>query len=298
MLPPSRQGQAFVAISPIVGGQITLPERFFVDPAGANVRRTVPSLSFLIRHPNGNGDPRFILFDLGLRSSISKYTEAQRNHISNREPYSIGPGVAHILRRGGYDPSKIEMVILSHVHYDHHGDPEHFQSAQFIVGPGTHNLLKNGLGTTASHQVFSPDLLPEQRTVELPSLGKDSRYKWVPLGSFSSIDLLEDGSIFVLNMPGHLPGHINLLCRVGPEQWVCLCGDSYHDHRLLTGERSIATWEGAHGECCCIHVDRGAAEVCLDQLRDLASSGNVELISAHDADWFERNRMRLFPSSL
>jgi glyoxylase-like metal-dependent hydrolase (beta-lactamase superfamily II) len=192
----------------------------------------------------------------------------------------------------------IDTVILSHVHYDHHGDPEHFPNAQFIVGAGTTTLLEHGLESTASHQHFSKDLLPPNRTVELPSLAAETEHKWELLGPFSSIDLFGDGSVFVLDSPGHLPGHINLLCRISCERWICLCGDAYHDRRLLTGERDIAFWEGPDGAICCIHNDPTSAKNALHQLRELASLGNVELIGAHDAGWLVANQHRMFPASL
>ncbi|KAK3326930.1 beta-lactamase-like protein [Cercophora scortea] len=301
MLPPAQDDQTFVAVSPILGGEITLPEKYFIDPADPAAYHTVPSLAFLIQHPKLN---RRIMFDLGLRSSIASYSSPQQLHLTNREPHTIGPGVAAVLQQGGLSPLDVDTVILSHVHYDHHGDPDHFPRAQFIVGPGTTHLLEHGLGSSASHQHFSDNLLPADRTVELPAVGTqlakptESTYNWELLGPFSAIDLFSDGSIFILNSPGHLPGHINLLCRLSANKWVCLCGDAYHDRRLLTGERDIAFWDGADGAVCCIHNNPAAAREALGQLRELAGMGDVEMIGAHDVGWYKGNLARMFPQGL
>lgn len=239
------------------------------------------------------------MFDLGLRSLVTDYSQPQQQHLQNRKPYTVGPGVAEALRQEKIDASDIDIVILSHVHYDHHGDPQHFPKARFFIGPGTLHLLYHGLPSTSSHQHFVKDLLPRDQTVEFPDISEThGDYKWNAMGSLSSIDLFGDGSIYVLNSPGHLPGHINLLCRVAAGKWVCLCGDAYHDRRLLTGERDIGFWTGEDGSVCCIHNDPDAARKALGQLRELAAAGDVELIGAHDALWCAANSHRMFPASL
>jgi len=63
------------------------------------------------------------------------------------------------------DPGDIDVVILSHVHYDHHGDPEDFEQSLFLVGPGSKGVLKYGSAGQGSHQCFDPSLLPRDRTV-------------------------------------------------------------------------------------------------------------------------------------
>jgi glyoxylase-like metal-dependent hydrolase (beta-lactamase superfamily II) len=308
-LPSPTQSQIYVTISPLSGGNLTLPDSAFVSPANLSSKRFVPSLSFLIVHPGrtseSDGDiitsksrPLRILFDLGLRHNISEYSEPQQRHLETRHPFETQPGVAAILEKGGIDRAEIDVVIFSHVHYDHHGDPEDFQNAQFIVGNGSLNVLKIGLPPElGSHQHFSHNLLPQERTKELPPATATTNY-WKPLGPFPhTLDLLGDGSLYVIDTPGHLPGHINLLCRTAEEKWVCLCGDAYHDPRLLSGEKDIGTWQGDGGRTCCIHVDREMAEASIGKLRELKKLG-VELIAAHDDGWCEKNRERFYPGTL
>jgi glyoxylase-like metal-dependent hydrolase (beta-lactamase superfamily II) len=225
--------------------------------------------------------------------------EPQQKHLETRRPYQLFPGVPEYLRRGGVVPeSDIDIVVLSHVHYDHHGDPEEFPNARFLVGSGALGVLKNGLGEgLGSHQYFKADLLPEERTREFPPPAAGEG--WQQLGPFPhALDLFEDRSVFVLDVPGHLPGHVNLLCRVGEARWVCLCGDAFHDPRLLSGEKEIGTWEGEGGSVCCIHVDRGRAEESIEKLRKLREMGDVELIAAHDDGWAGKNEERFFPNHL
>lgn len=237
------------------------------------------------------------MFDLGLRRHPSRYLPIQQKHLASRAPYEVEPGIASQLRSGGINPSEIEFVILSHVHYDHHGDPEDFPGARFFVGHGAMELLSHGLGGVASHQHFDPKLFDGLEAGELPDPGESDA--WKPLGPLpKTLDLFGDGSVYLVETPGHLPGHVNLLCRIRAEKWVALCGDAYHDPRLLSGEKQIGTWKNEQGQSLCIHLHKEAAQESINRLRELQMAGDVEMVAAHDDTWLERNKARLFPESL
>lgn len=223
---------------------------------------------------------------------------AQQKHLENRRPYKLEPGIAAQLREGGVDPRSVDVVILSHVHYDHHGDPAEYPNATLVVGRTALGVVKNGLPKElgASHQHFDPQLFDGVTATEFPGLESDL---WTPLGPFPhALDLFGDGSVYVLDMPGHLPGHLNLLARIGEGKWACLCGDAYHDPRLLTGEKEIGMWQGEGGRMICIHLDKAAAEESIRRLRELRDMGQVEMIAAHDDGWMRENERRFLPNSL
>lgn len=175
-----------------------------------------------------------------------------------------------------------------------------------MVGPGSTTLLDNSGSTlSGSHSFFEPDLLPRDRTIELSSANDtrgsstskesdhmqkdilDFNQPWRPYESLPrTMDIFQDGSVLLVDAPGHLPGHINLLARIESEKYVYLAGDACHDKRLLSGEKEIGEWLDDKGHVCCIHVNKTEAQRTIQRIRVLEAEG-VEVIFAHDVDWEE-----------
>lgn len=210
------------------------------------------------------------------------------------------------------------------------GEPRDFPQSIFVVGHGSLDLLRGeSKALRGSHSFFERDLLDPARTIQLPepeTSGADARVSLFEKGSNAPIqtpssinftrpwqasdhfdtvlDLFGDGSLYVVDAPGHLPGHINLLARVIPEtdnewKWLYLAGDSCHDRRIVRGERDIGEWYDAHGQICCIHADKEKAKETIQRIRNAEKKG-VEVILAHDVEWEteERNRNRFFGATL
>jgi glyoxylase-like metal-dependent hydrolase (beta-lactamase superfamily II) len=317
-LPPPSLNQAYVTIQPIVAGTLTLPDFIFVSPTeDRSIKHSVPSMCFLIEHPGfqensasaESSAPRRIMFDLGLRSHAENYIPAIQAHLPNRHPVTHRPSAPETLITHGIAPESISTVILSHVHWDHHGDPAQFRNATFVVGNGSLDVVAHGMPGRGSHSHFDPDLFQGVENVLELSSPRDPATRvldgketpWKSLGPFSAAaDLLGDGSLYAIPAPGHLPGHINLLCRTGENSWTYLGGDVFHDTRLLTGEKKIATWqEEEGGKSFCVHIDIEAAEQSIARIRDLQAlvkrdGGELEVVVAHDHGWLEANKDRVW----
>lgn len=122
------------------------------------------------------------------------------------------------------------------------------------------------------------------------------------------IDFYGDGSLYVVDAPGHLTGHVNLLARVGERRWVYLGGDCCHDKRILSGEKGIAMYDDGCGGQRSVHKDTEEAARTIERIGALLKEGNVveeggaevevEVVVAHDGVWRERNRDRFWPGTL
>lgn len=328
---PQDVPDATVSVHVLSCGHFTLPEYQFVHPVSRYARKSVPSLAFLIQHRQAStGTTVRVVFDLGLRKHITGYATPIQKHIETRQPLTTDPDVTKSLAKGGLKPAEIDYVIYSHVrrlaqtllalslievtqvHWDHIGEPHDFPTSTFVVGHGALDLL-NGASSSlrGGHSFFEPDLLPEGRTVELPDPLKtplrssrsdhtagevDFSRSWAASGNLPrTLDVFGDGSLLVVDAPGHLAGHVNLLARCADGHQVYMAGDACHDRRLLTGEKSIGEWDDAHGQTCCIHADLKQAKETIERIRTLEQQG-VEIIFSHDVEWENApaNKSRFF----
>ena len=192
------------------------------------------------------------------------------------------------LAKGGLSPTDITHLCLSHLHFDHIGDPAPYTSATVLVGAGGRPLIETGYPHDPE-SLFDSRLLPEGRTRWLDPTEPASGEVWVPLGPFPhALDLFGDGSLYIVDAgPGHVQGHVNVLARTSADGgWIFLAGDAAHDRRLLSGEARIphhTTWG-------CAHRDAGAAEEHIARIRELMGEARVRVILAHDVPWYEVNK--------
>ncbi|CAI4215938.1 unnamed protein product [Parascedosporium putredinis] len=286
----------YARVSLLPSGFLSLPEHFFcADQHDVTVKNLVP-----------------IVFDLGIRRNLDEYPADIQPHLQTRQPIHTVPDASESLRNGGLEPSDVDIVVLSHVHYDHVGDPREFTSAQFMVGYGTRHLLQHGMKYHSAAK-FEKDLLPPDRTIELPepeqkrshakpiensclpthgldTLIRGIQHRWKAFGPFpNAMDLFGDGSIYIVDSPGHLPGHLNLLARIGDASWVYLAGDACHHPRILHGETGMATWM-ENDMHVCIHSDKSLAEDTVQRIAKLMREGirggdQVRVALAHDGDF-------------
>jgi hypothetical protein len=121
---PSKTGYPLpntVDLHALSAGRLTLPEKYFVHPASENARRTVPSLAFLVQHRDSvTGKLTRILFDLGIRRDVQRYSKPIQQHVSTRQPLTTDPDVVKSLAAGGLGPDNIDYVIYSHVWFFKH----------------------------------------------------------------------------------------------------------------------------------------------------------------------------------
>ena len=115
--------------------------------------------------------------------------------------------LVHRLDSLGLAPDDVDMVVLSHLHYDHAGGAQLFPESQLVVQQDEYSFANY------PSAFFAP--LYYKRNFDLPG------YKWRLLDGDAELA----PGITVLRSDGHTPGHQSLLVELPETGPVILAGD-------------------------------------------------------------------------
>lgn len=189
-------------------GSGDLEKNFFNDtrafPEGARVRVVVSC--YLIRH----GDD-LLLWGTGFALDT----------IGKPGPFQLKQGLAPQLAAIGVKPEQVGMVGISHSHYDHTGQAASFPKAKLLIGAREFDAL------------FGPQPILKDAAAPLQGWADGANVQKVS----GDLDIYKDGTVTVLSLPGHTPGHLGLLLRLRKSGYVILSGDQWHfaENRAVNG---------------------------------------------------------------
>ncbi|KAG6828189.1 hypothetical protein H0H92_008848 [Tricholoma furcatifolium] len=278
-LPAPEAHQAYCNVSALEGGFLDLNFAHFTTSITSPETMVAPSLAFLLRHSSKNDN---FLFDLGIRRNWDTYPPQTLKAVVNFG-INVPQDVVESLAKGGLSPSDISTICLSQAHFDHVGDTKLFPGSIFLVGEETKRAI-------------SPEYNDLLVLKELPAprdrINFLSTAEWQPLGPFPrALDFYGDGSLYIIDAAGHLPGHINVLARTSADgSWIYLAGDSAHHWDLVTGKGEIAVHEGQEGFFRCAYHDKAKTEQHLARMRELLAMPRVQVLLAHDIPWYSTNK--------
>jgi N-acyl homoserine lactone hydrolase len=248
---PGGQDGASVTLQPLLCAEMRGPEGWFhAEPGLAGTLRAlgigvakdarfrIPIVAFLIEHP-GVGP---ILVDTGFHRAIADGSTRERaRHLGPlgllmARDVRMRPEqtVAAQLQARGIAPADIRLIVMTHLHFDHASALADFPTATVIVSQAEWDAAH---GRTASLFGYPPaqiDPRPSYRTVDFD--GAAAR----PHGPFArSLDLFGDGSLILLDTPGHSDGHLSVLARLR-EREAMIAGDAiYSLATLREGKRPL-----------------------------------------------------------
>ena len=166
-------------------------------------------------------------------------------------------------------PSQINFVGISHYHGDHVGQVASFPEATLLIGKGDWEVLND----------------PKPN----PGVNVANFARWISGGGkveplAGDKDVFGDGSVILLNTPGHTPGHHSLLVKLKDKGNVLITGDLAHFHENFDSN-GVPTF----------NTSRAETLASLDRFKQLAKNLNATVIIQHDAR--DIDKLPVFPAS-
>jgi N-acyl homoserine lactone hydrolase len=165
--------------------------------------------------------------------------------------------VVDLLAKLNIKPEQIKYVGISHYHADHTGQVDSFPKATVLIGKGDWDAI------TAPKPAQGVNFKPFEGWIK-------GENKVEPLPNDK--DVFEDGTVIVLNTPGHTPGHHSLLVRLPQMGAVILSGDGVHFRENY--ETNGVPW---------FNYDRSQTQASTERIKKLAENLKATIIIQHDA---------------
>jgi glyoxylase-like metal-dependent hydrolase (beta-lactamase superfamily II) len=172
------------------------------------------AMAVLLEHPKFGK----ILFDTGYAPRVRKAFRSfpfqiygALTPVTTRSEWSVIAQLAKL----GITPSDVSSVIVSHFHADHIGGLRDFPHSSLIASRQAFEDVNGRQGFSALRRAFVPALMPDS----LERFELIDGFKSEALGPFGAThDLVGDGSLRLVHLPGHALGQVGLLARttIGP----------------------------------------------------------------------------------
>ena len=170
-------------------------------------------------------------------------------------------------------PEQINFVGISHYHGDHVGQVASFPQATLLIGKGDWDALNDAKNDSKAN----PAINPANFTHWISGGGKVE-----PVSGDK--DVFGDGSVIMLNTPGHTPGHHSLLVKLKDKGNVLITGDLAH-FRENYDSNGVPTF----------NTNRADTLASLDRFKQLATNLHATVIIQHDAR--DIDKLPVFPAS-
>lgn len=231
------------------------------DPFDPNVGTKVynPYFFYVVEHPEGR-----LLFDSGAHPELGTNPEARLGDAAADFQVRVSPEdhIESLLASIGLKPTDIDVVVQSHLHFDHAGGLGWMTHAPVLV--------------QREELAFALDPPIYQEAIYLHA-DFGMGLNWQELDG--DHDVFGDGRVMAISTPGHTRGHQSLLVRLDGQTIFLLADAAYllgkMRSRSLPGviwspDAIIATW---------------------DRIEEIEQSEDALLMTTHELDFESQVRM-------
>src|SRR5262249_2077920 len=169
-------------------------DRFSDTRAYKNLTLTLVYSCYLIKHGND-----YLMWDAGHSMSAG----AQAPKVS----------LIDLLAKLSLKPDDIKYLAVSHYHRDHIGQANSFGKSTLLIGQGDWQVVTSSQSSPLIDPMMLSNWIEKKAPLEAVTGDKD---------------IFGDGSVVMLNTPGHTPGHHALLVKLASYGTVILSGDLAH----------------------------------------------------------------------
>jgi N-acyl homoserine lactone hydrolase len=196
----------------------------------------IPIPAYLLEHPSAG----VVLVDTGMHESVA--LEGGRERARNLGPVgrimsrnsSMLPEqtAAAQLRAYGIDPADIELVVMTHLHFDHASALRDFPNATVLVDAREWAAIWARDWFLNGYCRAQIDPRPRYRTIDFTAPSVLAR------GPFErTVDVFGDGTLTLASTPGHTAGHLSLIARLDKREALLAADAAYTLATIRDGER-------------------------------------------------------------
>jgi N-acyl homoserine lactone hydrolase len=183
-------------------------------------------------------------------------------------PTAPKTSLADLVTQIGVKPEQVKYVAISHYHGDHVGQLAEFPQSTLLVGKGDWDVVSDSKVATTLGAPFA---------------------HWVSGGGkvdpvTGDRDVFGDGTVVMLDMPGHTPGHHSLLVRLKGMGPVLISGDVSHFHENYDAN-GVPTF----------NTNRASSLASLARFKEIAANLHATVIIQHDIR--DVGRLPAFPEA-
>jgi len=178
--------------------------------------------------------------------------------------------IAVVLQRLGYSVEDVRKIVITHFHVDHVSALRSLPNAQIITDRQTLMIILGQSGFANMRHGIFPELLPDDMLHRVTDIA-ECRVADAPLTLGAGRDLLGDGTVIAVDLPGHAAGHFGLcfpwldpvLLYACDVQWVQAAFDkplpllgrmaAYDVGAAIRSGREVAEFRNAGGQVVLCH---------------------------------------------